>query len=232
MDEAFEGIKEPAIFNSGELSDSWMNPDIMIQIIDKFDTQRKHRLLTLTKCGSRSPMVPLLLTKPRKQTITAFSINAPEVARRYERSAPPPGERIEAARLLSEAGYDTRLRIDPIFPIENCREHYRDLLYSIFSALEPNRIILGTPRGLWKTIMFAKKAGVDMSWTSYFSEEQTGWGKKLPFPVRKAIYEFMYDQLISLGFEKSRISMCKEEVAMWKEMKLNYTPLTCSCYRS
>jgi spore photoproduct lyase len=230
LDEAFKSIAEPSIFNSGELSDSWMNPKIMIQIIDKFETQRKHKLLTLTKFGSKNPMVSLLLEKPRKQTITAFSINAPKVAEKYERTAPPPEERIEAARLLSEAGYDTRLRIDPIFPIQDWKNHYRDLLYSILSALEPNRIILGTPRGLWKTIMFAMKAGVDMSWTNYFSEEQTGWGKKLPFEVRKEIYQFMYDQLSDFGFEKHRISMCKEEVSMWKELKLNYTPMTCNCY--
>jgi len=230
LDEAFKGIEEPSIFNSGELSDSWMNPKIMIQIVDKFETQCRHRLLTLTKFGSKSPMVSLLLEKPRKQTITAFSINAPEVARKYEKAAPPPEERIEAARLLSEAGYDTRLRIDPIFPVNDWKNHYGDLLYSIFSRLEPNRVILGTPRGLWKTIVFAKKAGLDMSWTGYFSEEQTGWGKKLPFKVRKEIYEFMYDQLSSLGLSRDKISMCKEEVSMWREMDLNYTPLTCNCY--
>ena len=232
LDEAFESVKEPSIFNSGELSDSWMNPNIMIQIVDKFESQQKHRLLTLTKFGYHSPMIHLLLRKPKKQTITAFSINAPEVARRYEGSAPSPEERIEAARLLSEVGYDTRIRIDPIFPIVNWEEHYEDLICSILSAFEPNRIVLGTPRGLWKTIMFAKKAGVDMSWTSYFAKEQTAWGKKLPFEVRKAIYQFMYDKLSGLGFEKSRISLCKEEVSMWSEMKLNYTPLTCNCYNT
>jgi len=230
LDEAFKGITEPSIFNSGELSDSWMNPKIMIQIVEKFETQHKHRLLTLTKFGSKSLMVSLLLERPRKQTITAFSVNAPEVARKYERAAPSPEERINAGRLLSGAGYDTWIRIDPIFPIESWREHYGDLLYSILSAFEPNRIILGTPRGLWKTLVFARKAGVDMSWTRYFSDEQTGWGKKLPFDVRKAIYQFMYDQLSDLGFEKQKISMCKEEVSMWREMKLNYAPLTCSCY--
>jgi len=232
LDEAFEGIAEPSIFNSGELSDSWMNPKIMIQIADKFETQHKHRLLTLTKFGSESPMVPELLEKHRKQTITAFSINTPLVAGKYETAAPPPEARIEAAKLLSEAGYDTRVRIDPIFPIDDWMEYYRDLLYSILSAFEPNRIILGTPRGLWKTMIFAKKAGVDMSWSSYFSEEETGWGMKLPFSTRKEIYQFMYDQLSSLGFDKTKISMCKEEVSMWKEMRLNYTPLTCSCYSS
>lgn len=232
LNEAFEGIREPSIFNSGELCDSWMNPTIMIQIIDKFETQQKHRLLTLTKSGLRSPMIPLLLERPRRQTITAFSINATEVAKRYERLAPPPEERIRAAGLLSDAGYETRIRIDPIFPVENWMEHYGSLAFQILSAFEPNRIVLGTPRGLWKTIAFAKKAGVDMSWTRYFSNEQTGWGKKLPFDVRKTIYQFMYDQLSNLGFDKNRISMCKEEVSMWKELRLNYAPSTCACYSS
>jgi len=232
LDEAFEGIAQPSIFNSGELSDSWMNPEIMIQIVDKFETQTKHRLLTLTKFGSKSPLLSLLLGKPRRQTITAFSVNASKVAMMYERDAPTPQERIEAAKLLAEAGYDTRIRIDPIFPIRDWESHYADLLYSIFSAMEPNRIILGTPRGLWKTITYARNAKMDMSWTDYFSEDKTGWGKKLPFDKRLQIYQFMYWQLESLGFPKEKITMCKEEPRMWQTMSLPFQPMMCNCYGS
>lgn len=179
-DESFNEGK-PALFNTGELSDSWMNPKIMIRIVDKFEEQTKHRLFTLTKFGSKSEMAQLLLAKKRNQTVTAFSINPPAVAKLYEHAAHPPAERIEAARRLSNAGYDIRLRLDPIFPIEGWKEHYSELITMILNAFTPNRIILGTPRGLWKTIVFARKANVDMSWTKYFAEGQTGWGKKLPF---------------------------------------------------
>lgn len=220
----------PALFNSGELSDSWMNPALMIQVVNKFEEQSRHKLFTLTKFGFRSPMLPLLLDKVRRQTITAFSINPPAVAALYERAAHSPDDRIQAAKLLSNAGYDVRIRIDPIFPIKEWKTHYSDLVSKILSSLTPKRIILGTPRGLWKTIVFAKKAGVDMSWTDYFAEGETGWGKKLPFEKRLEIYRFMYDQLEGYGFQKEKVTMCKEEASMWRAMGLPHQLLVCNCY--
>jgi spore photoproduct lyase len=234
LDQVFSDLSfnngKPAMFNSGELSDSWMNPRIMIQIVDKFEEQHRHKLFTLTKFGRKSEMVQLLLARKRSQTVTAFSINPPAVARLYERAAHPPGERIDAAKCLSNGGYDTRLRIDPIFPIEGWKKHYSDLVSMILSAFTPNRIILGTPRGLWKTIVFAQKAGVDMSWTNYFVGTETGWGKKLPFEKRLEIYRFMFDTLETQGFPVEKVTICKEEMSMWQALGKPVKPLTCNCY--
>ncbi len=227
LDEAFENIKEPSIFNSGELSDSLMFPSLMEQIADKFEEQSKHTLATLSKFGPRN--IDFFIRKPRKHVICAWSINAIEVANRWEKAAPSPYERLEAAKMVSEAGYDTRIRVDPIFPIENWKSHYEDLLYRLLSELEPRRIILGTPRGLWKTIKYAGMAGIDMSWTKYFKED-SGWGKKLSFDQRKEIYQFFYDKLASLGYPSSKISMCKETTSMWEALGLSCIPLTCNCY--
>ena len=227
LDEAFAQIRTPSIFNSGELSDSLMNPTLMAKIADRFNEQSKHKLVTLSKFGPKA--IGFLLEKPGKQIICAWSINATEVARRWEKAAAAPEKRIQAAMLVSEAGYDTRIRIDPIFPVKDWKAHYEDLLHAIFSAFEPNRIILGTPRGLWKTIKYASAAGVDMTWTGYFAEE-SGWGKKLEFAERKEIYSWFYDRLKSLGYEARRVSMCKETTQMWDAMRLKYDPLTCQCY--
>lgn len=173
LDEAFQKIEEPSIFNSGELCDSLMNPPIMSQICDKFGQQYKHKILLLSKFGPRN--AEFLLQKQLQQVICVWSINAQAVARRWEIAAPSPEDRIGAAKLVSEAGYDTRIRIDPIFPIEKWKVHYEELLQHIV-LLNPTRIILGTPRGLWKTIKYAQMAGVDMSWTRFFKED-SGWGK-------------------------------------------------------
>ena len=227
LDQAFQRIKTPSLFNSGELSDSLMNPALMSKIADRFEEQDKHKLVTLSKFGPKA--VGFLLEKPRKQVICAWSLNPPEVAKRWERAAASPDRRIDAASLVAEAGYDIRIRIDPIFPIEDWKTHYGDLLYAIFSAFEPTRIILGTPRGLWKTIKYAKAAGVDMSWSSYFNED-SGWGKKLDFQQRKEIYTWFYDSLSSLGFDSHRVTMCKETTGMWDSLSLKYLPLTCQCY--
>lgn len=219
-------IKNPSIFNSGELSDSLMSPTYMRQYVDFFETQSKHKLLLLTK----SNRVQWLTDNLRKQTIASFSLNAPEVWRRWEKRTPSPQQRIKAARELLETGYEVRIRIDPIFPIENWKTHYQDLVYSIFSELssDPNRITLGTPRGLAKTLIFAK----DRSWEKIaFTEnpELTGWGRKAPDPVRREIYTFFYDKLDKLGFDKSRISICKETRSMWEKLGFDPSLIKCNC---
>lgn len=221
---------KPAIFNSGELADSWMNPQIMIQIVRKFDEQKKHKLLTLTKFGSQNQMVSLLTESLYDQTIVAFSINSKRVAQLYEKSAPLPTSRIEAASRLSAFGYDVRVRIDPIFPVDDWKDQYIDIVYSMFAKFEPNRIILGTPRGLQKTIIFAKKANVDTSWIRFLEKKETGWGWKIPFELRLEIYQFLYEKLLGLGYPKDKISLCKENVEMYKAMGLEYAPFTCNCY--
>jgi len=216
------GYLEPAIFNSGELTDSLTFPKIMEKIADKFETQNTHKLLLLTK----SDDVGFLVNKPRQQTIYSISLNATEVAKRWEFGAATPEARIKAAKKVSEAGYEVRVRIDPIFPIDGWKKHYEDILYSLLSSLDndPNRITLGTPRGLQKTIRFSK----DLTWTKYFSEKSS-WGKKISTETRKEIYQFIADKLHSLGFDKSNVSICKETEIMWKELGWDKDRCKCNC---
>lgn len=229
LDEAFMKIPTPTIFNAGELSDALMNPKLMAQIVDKFEEQKKHKIYLLTKFGARN--IEFLLDRLRNKVICSWSINAPVVAKLWEKTAPSPDERIEAAKLVSVAGYDTRIRIDPIFPIKDWKSHYEHLIDQILSSFAPNRIILGTPRGLWKTIKYAKEAGLDMSWVKFFRED-TGWGKKLAFEQRKEIYRFLYNKLNSGGYPLSQVSICKETVEMWNALGLHYLRGVCNCYGS
>lgn len=212
LDNFFNQVSEPSILNSGELADSLVFPFEIEKIIDKFEEQNRHKLLLLTKSAN----VGFLLKKPRKQTIVSFSINAYTPAKLWEKNVPPPEKRIEAAKMVSDAGYETRIRIDPIFPIENWQEEYDELLYLIFSKFTPERITLGTPRGLKKTLLFAK----DKTWTSCLTES-SGWGKKIPSDVRKGVYIYFFDRLSELGFTQSKIALCKETIDIWKELKIN-----------
>jgi len=225
--EAFKNLQSPQIFNSGELCDSLMNPLIMAEIVDLFETQNKHKIYLLSKFGVKN--IGFLLEKKRKQTICAWSINAEPVARIWEKSAAKPKDRIRAASLVWEEGYDTRIRFDPVFPIKNWKTHYSKIIDNVFSELLPNRIILGTPRGLWKTIHYAKLAGTDMEWSNYFAED-SGWGKKLDFNQRKEIYSFFYEKLESLDYPIYKTSMCKETIEMWNDLGYRDKPKMCNCY--
>jgi len=225
LDKAFRHpyfIENPTVFNSGELADSLMNPPLMEKIVDKFEEQDRHRLLLLTK----SDKVGFLVENPRRRTIVSFSLNADAVWRRWEFGTPPPEARMKAAKAVMEAGYEVRIRIDPVFPIDDWREHYEGFIYMLLSELPraPERITLGTPRGLQKTINYSK----DRSWTKWFAES-SGWGRKLATPLRREIYIFFLDKLDLLGFDRSRVALCKETEAMWNALGMDKKKIRCNC---
>lgn len=211
---------EPVLLNSGELADSLMFPKVMEKIANKFEEQNTHKLLLLTK----SKNVKFLLEKPRDQTVVSFSINAFPIAEKWEKRASHPKDRIKSAMKVKEAGYETRIRIDPIFPVTEWREEYSRLMDYIFERFVPDRVTLGTPRGLSKTLRFSK----DRSWTEYFSEN-TQWGKKISSELRKEIYLFFFDRLQELDMNKYDISICKETKELWRELGLNYNNYRCNC---
>ena len=220
LDEVFRDRDEPTLFNSGELADSLMSPHRMEKIADKFEEQSKHKLLLLTK----STNVEFLVRRPRKQTIVSFSINAVEPAKLWEHHVPLPEKRIEAAKMVSESGYETRIRIDPMVPVPNWEKQYSELIDGIFRKLCPNRITLGTLRGLQKTIMFCK----DTSWVKYLSEEKTGWGRKIDFGTRYSIYSTIINYLQE-KYNYTNVALCKETVKMWEVLGMNRMRCKCNC---
>ena len=204
--------KQPIIASSGELADSLMNPSIMEKIADKFEEQDKHKLLLLSKGAN----VRWLVRRPRRQTIVSFSLNPKYVAERWEKKTAPPKKRIEAAKKVYDVGYETRLRIDPMIPVKGWEEHYKGLVDEIFDNLFPERITLGTLRGLWKTIMYCN----DNSWVNFLSPHKTGWGRKVDSEKRLSMYSTVINYLKDeYGF--TRIGLCKETEGMWRKLGMD-----------
>jgi len=139
----------PEILNTGEIADSlmWENgyKPFSKFIIPLFESQNKHKVLFLTKSTN---IKNLLEIEPHNQTIISFSLNADKVAKKWEKKAPPVSKRIEAASKLAKTGYEIRVRIDPMVPISGWQEGYLELIDQIFTEFKPERITLGSLRGL------------------------------------------------------------------------------------
>ena len=224
LSEYFNTVKKPSLLNSGELSDSLVNDgngfSLCEDIIPLFKAQKRHKLLILTKSSN---VKKVLDSEAQKQVIPSFSINSFKVSKKWENGAPNPKRRIGAAKKLSEDGYQVRLRIDPIVPIENWEEDYIELVDHIFSNLTPERITLGSLRGLQSTINNCK----DRSWTDYL-EERTNWGLKVPFEKRFNVYN-MIIQHIKNEYDYKNIGLCKETLKIWKKLKMDYKKIKCNC---
>lgn len=224
FDETVNNRYIPEILNSGEIADSLMWEDNASPfskfIASIFETQTKHKVLFLSK----SDKVDNIIQLKSNRIIPSFTLNAYSVASRWERGAPDVKKRrIEAARELSDIGYPIRIRIDPLVPVTNWEEEYKVLIHDIFSQFKPERITLGSLRGLISTVNNA----YDKSWVKYLSED-SNWGKKIDCKIRYSMYSTMVSYLKE-RYNYNNIALCKETQEMWTELGMDYTEIKCNC---
>jgi len=213
----------PEILNTGEIADSLMfengdNPFSKF-IISIFGSQNIHKVLFLTK--SSNIKNPLEL-ESHNQAIMSFSLNAIPVADKWEK-APSVLKRLEAAQKLYKAGYEVRVRIDPMVPIENWKKHYFYLIDLIYEKFLPTRITLGSLRGLQSTI----NGCTDKSWTKYLSES-SNWGEKIEKKLRYEMYSAII-QYLHQKYDYKNIGLCKETMHMWKMLNMEHKKIKCNC---
>ena len=211
------------LLNSGELADSLMTENgeepFSKFIIPLFEQQNKHKVLLLTKSTCTKNLEKI---KDHEQTIISFSLNSPVVSKKWE-FAPSVRKRIQAAKVLNECGYDLRVRVDPIVPVQNWQEEYFGLIDLIFESFTPDIITLGSLRGLQSTINNAS----DKSWVTFLTEK-SNWGKKIAFDLRWQLYNVIIDYLKNkCGFTK--VALCKETINMWEKLDMDYTKIRCNC---
>lgn len=218
--------KHAEILNTGELSDSLMGENQkppFSEFIIKLFQGTPHKVLFLSK---GTYVKHFLENEWQKNVILSWSINASEVARRFEKLAPTPIDRIEAARQVYEHGYEVRIRIDPMVPVENWQAEYKVIIDSIFDVLKPERITLGTLRGLPATLAVA----VDKGWIRYLTEKSS-WGRKPAYETRLEMYEFAIKQIHKHGLR--RVAVCKDTLrihgALKKRFNMNYRDMRCNC---
>jgi len=215
---------QPEVLNSGEIADSLMfenggEPFSKI-VIPLFESQDKHQVLFVTKSTN---IKNLLTLDSHKQVIVSFSLNADPVAKRWEKGAPTVSNRLEAASKLNSLGYQVRIRIDPMVSILDWRKYYKTLIDQIFDKLTPERVTIGSLRGLQSTINGVK----DKTWTRYL-EESSGWGRKVEFNARYWMYRIVIDYL-GEKYDYQRVALCKETVEIWERMGMNYKLIKCNC---
>ncbi len=219
-----EEVEKPEILNTGEIADSLMGESLNTPfskfIIPMFEKQNKHKVLFLTKSDN---IKNLLEISPHNQVIVSFSLNANEVAKKWESGAPSVDRRIEASRKLNEAGYEVRVRIDPMVPVPEWEKLYLELAEKIFSSFVPSRITLGSLRGLQTTI----NGSTDKSWLQYL-KENSNWGKKIDFSIRRNMYATLIS-FLKENYNYTDIGLCKETVEMWRSLGMDYRKIKCNC---
>jgi spore photoproduct lyase len=213
------------VLNSGELADSLVFEgkgfSLCRDIIPVFKEHKTHRLLILTKSAN---IKNLLESESQNVVIPSFSLNAYPVAEQWEKKAPHPRLRIKAAKELAEAGYQVRIRIDPMVPIDEWQKEYFHLVDDIFKSFRPERITLGSLRGLKSTITHCK----DISWVKFLDDTSSNWGRKVNLKTRYHMYHSLIAYL-RFKYDYYDVALCKESVEMWKALKMDYQSIRCNC---
>ena len=209
------------LLNTGELADSLAIPSWTKEFIDKvlpiLEKYKYHKVLFLSKGGTYH--IKTLLEIPedkRKYFIVSFSINPPIIKELFEHETADPLDRLKAAKKLQELGYTVRIRIDPMIPVEGWRAHYTILVKTMFEdiGLIPERITIGSLRGLAKTIKYSSAR----NWLEYLkSGEKTRWGLKIKRELRLDMYTIVIEKIGGYGF-KGPIALCKETLDVWNEL--------------
>ncbi|MFC1593074.1 hypothetical protein ACFL4C_03575, partial [Candidatus Omnitrophota bacterium] len=82
---------------------------------------------------------------------------------------------------------------------------------------------LGSLRGLQSTV----NGSTDKSWVTYL-REGSSWGKKIDFKTRYDMYALLINQLRE-KYNYSDIALCKETLAMWGRLGMDYKNIKCNC---
>ena len=214
-------LETPSLLNTGELSDSlaWdRETELSMNLIPLFDNQKRHKVLFLTKSQA---VDNLLKMEPSAQAVVSFSVNAEAVARKYERGAPAPGARLQAAKQLREAGWEVRVRLDPLLPVEGWQDHYGGIIEQI-NGVGPSVVTLGSLR-YFRNLLAHAPAETDVFGMGVDHGDPDG-RLRVAEQTRQEMYRFCLERLKCL-----RIGLCKETEKMHRALGLPGAHQSCNC---
>ncbi len=192
-------------------------------IIPLFSTQKRHRLIFLTK----STQIQYALELPSSpQVVFSWSVNAEEVAQKWEHGTPLPSERFATAEKMKKNGWPIRFRLDPMVPYPDWRRGYAEAIKKI-NALSPEMVTLGALRATsYHGLRNAAKAnGRDESIFDYLTEDKdpSGFKYRIPFEKQVEMFRFAIDRL-KTGITPA---LCKEDRALWKALGMRFDGCHC-----
>lgn len=192
-------------------------------LVPRFAAQNRHRLIFLTKSTQIEDALEL---EPTPQVVFSWSVNAEEVAAKWEHGTPLPSERFAAAQRMKTAGWPVRFRLDPMVPYKGWKKGYATAVSAI-NAIGPEMVTLGALRATSaKSLRAAAKSNSrDDSIFDFLSEEKdpSGFKYRIPHNTQVELFRYVINKLSS----KVTPALCKEDQQLWKELGLDFRGCHC-----
>ncbi len=165
------------------------------------------------------------------QSIISFSVNTEKVFQQLEHRTASPESRLKAAANVQKAGYEVRLRIDPVIFYSTWEKDYSELVDKIFRFVRPTRITIGEYRpsnGLANHISSRFPDSPLLKINRSLVKE----GKKLRYPknLRIKMFGTIIEEIKKYGSDID-IALCKEQPEIWKALGLGIKGLSCNCVK-
>ena len=128
-------------FGTGELGDSLTLDGIVgfaREAVPFFAAKRNAILELKTKASAVNHLLDL---DHEEGTVCSWSLNPQKIIAEEEHLTAPLGERLQAARLCSDAGYPIGFHFDPLISYPGWEDDYRKVVDLLFEHIDPRRVI-------------------------------------------------------------------------------------------
>ncbi|MBN1343980.1 MAG: hypothetical protein JXQ73_14950 [Phycisphaerae bacterium] len=204
-------------------------------LIEWFGTLDERYLIIHTKSWNTGWMEDL---RHNGNTIIVWSVTGPKQSALIEPKTGTTEQRIEAARVAAEAGYQIRYKFKPIIPVVGWREEAAETVKMMFDRTKPDIISLCVY--MWQDVeTMVERLGTELldpeclraAYDERASVENT---RTSPFPprIRAMIYEHYLGE-IRKHDRDIPVSLSTENFAMWKAFEdrlgMTATNYVCGC---
>jgi spore photoproduct lyase len=218
------------VLNLGELGDPLAVDDVtglseqLVPFMPAYAPHTKLLFLTKSDCVQN-----LLEIQHGGQTIVSFSVNTVKVWQYLEHRTPSPNDRLKAARKVQDAGYEVRLRIDPVVRYSTWEKDYSRLTEMIFDHVKPSRITIGEYRPAQGLSSHIKARFPESSLLKVNNSLIVEAGKlRYPRECRIEMFRSIVDGIRRCN-KNVKIALCKETPQVWKAVGLDRKGLYCNC---
>jgi spore photoproduct lyase len=221
----------PVSFYHGKLQDGLALEPIagyMQKLIPFFAEHPFARQIILTKSDAVNSLLSL---EHGGHTIMSWSLNPPEIAKRYEPNTPSIEARIHAMKLCADKGYPIRAVIMPVIPASDWKRLYSDFLDRLLSEIPLTRLTIG---GICSyshaNKLMTQRIGHENVISMHMSDRSSnGDGRRRYSPrFRINMFRFLVGKARSIRPDLT-IGLCLEETDIWQAVDPSLKQGLCNC---
>lgn len=237
LEEDMLNSKEPSIYSDGERCDSLLYDEyhgVTRALLPVFVRNKNlgNKFLRLTKSSCIKHLIGL---DHQNVMILSYSLYPQKVGNIFEGFPQATiEERIRAASLAqNDGGYPSRVRIDPIVPINNWKNAFKEFLERMAELnFRPERFTLGIYRILKRSKHIEKilnvKFPIPVNKLEDADASRDQARLRIALESRVEIYSFLIEQIQKI-FPESTFGICKETKELRKRIGFTDKDIACNC---